>query len=296
MLTKVKELSGHTTIFDIPFVAAVAASIACRCRGLSLSIEELRPSVKTQIVSTETILQHHSKIYEDHAMMMELSSDIQNLKEWAILCRDVVSLGQMMSWLKIQRVLCVRLFIHDSSLLQLFAYICERTRLNGEPLHTALEELFNDQRTSGFFFLDGRPKNLGDCEKGVKRWSDPKGMLDNLELTKHIFSKRCKPTVAQQIFEGEGRMKNTMVKQLNGKLLEHYLNWELDPPDPIRLEAILISAASSIIGKDSTKSKSNGEVWFLLRKKVLFRPEMEKQLLSKFLDEYILSNLASVVF
>lgn len=154
-----------------------------------------------------------------------------------------------------------------------------------------MEDLFNDQRTSAFFFLNGRPKNLGDCEYGIKRWSDPQGMLDDLKLTQRIFNKRNKPTVAQQIFEGGGRMNKTMVEQLNGKLLEHHLDWELDSPDPLRLEAILISAASSITGNDLTISNSS-EIWFFVRYKVLFQPKMEKLLLSEFMNEYLLSDLA----
>jgi hypothetical protein len=294
MLTKMNDFSAHATVSDVPLVAAVAASLACRCQGLSLSIKELRSSVKTQILSTETMLRHHRNVYKDSSHISEILSHMEYVKEWATLCRDAVSFGQMMSWLKVQRVLCIRLFIHDSCILQLFAYICERIRLNGECLPTALEVLLNDQRTSGFLFLDGRPKRLEDCKTGIERWSDPGKMLDNISLTQHIFSKRSKPTVAQQIIDGGGRMTKAMIYQLNSKPLEDYLSWELDPPDPIRLEAILLSAACSIAEKSSIKSKPkfkcDGAVWFFVRTKVLYRPEMEKLLLSRFMDKYVLGD------
>jgi hypothetical protein len=67
MLTEVKTPFDHTQISDVAFVAAVAASIARRCQKLSLPIEELRESVKTQILSTETILQYQFMSYEDEA-------------------------------------------------------------------------------------------------------------------------------------------------------------------------------------------------------------------------------------
>ena len=288
MLTQVKNFFTSMTVFDVPFVAAVAASLACRCYGVSLSTEQLRSSVQTQILSTEIILQKHAKIYKDHGLIQEILLRIENVKKWATKCQDAISFGQMMSWLKIQYVLCVRLFIHDSSILQLFAYICERIRLNGKPLPAALEVLFDDQRVSGFLFLNERPKSLEECKRGVERWSDPKGMLDNLKLTQHIFSKRCKPTVAQQIFERGGGVTHAMVKQLNNKPLEDYLNWELEPPDPIRFEAILIRAAGNIIGKDLTKSKFLSETWSFLRNKVLYQPEVEEQLLWQFMKEYVM--------
>jgi hypothetical protein len=281
MLTKIKDLSGSKTICDIPFVAVVAASLAHRCRGLNISIEKLRSSVQTQILSTETILQHRAKICKDDNTIPEMLSRIKTVKKWATNCHDVVSFGHMMSWLKVQHVLCIRLFIHDSSLLQLFAYMCEGKRLRGEPLPTALEVLFDDQRISGFLFFDGRPKTLEDCNWGVQRWSDPNGMLKNLKLTQHIFSKRCKPTVAQRIFEGH-RMTHKMVKQLNGQSLEDCLNCELNPPDPFRLEAILISAVCSVSKKDLTKEKA----WFHLRTKVFQRPILETKLLSGFMEKY----------
>ena len=144
MLTRVKDPSGDKTIFDVPFVAVVAASLVCRVQGLSLSIEDLRSSVKTQILSTEPLLLRHVTIYKDVGTSQEILLHMEYVKEWASLCRDAVSFGQMMSWLKVQHIICIRYFTHDSSILQLFAYMCERIRLNGEPLPTALEVLLND--------------------------------------------------------------------------------------------------------------------------------------------------------
>ncbi|KAH3938543.1 hypothetical protein HBH98_246940 [Parastagonospora nodorum] len=93
--------------------------------------------------------------------------------------------------------------------------------------------------------------------------------------------------MTQQIIEMEGRMTISMVNQLKGKALEDHLSWELDLPDLIGLEAILIKAARSFKEKDSIESEPNGEVWVFVGRQVLYRPEMEKQLLSKFIDEYV---------
>ncbi|KAI1685649.1 hypothetical protein KJE20_03614 [Pyrenophora tritici-repentis] len=254
MLVKVKELHHSMIISEVPFIAAVAASLAARCSNLGLSTENLCSPVHMQIISTDVILARHAETYKDTTNTIhDILRDMKSIKTWAATCHDAISFGQIMSWLRIRHVLCVRLFVHDSSLLQLFAYICERTRINGKPLHPVLEGLFNDRRITGFLFLDGRPKNLGDCVRGIERWSDPKGMLDNLELTQDIFGARYKPTVAQQIFEGRGGATHAIIEQLNGRSLEEYLDWELEPPDPMRLEAILISTIRNDMGNDSIK-------------------------------------------
>ena len=282
MLSRIKEPSGPKTISNVPFVAVVAASLAHRCRELNPSIKELRSSVMTQILSTDTILQHHAQIYEGNKFLHDILSRMETVKERATTCQDAVSFGQMMSWLRVERVLCIRLYIFDSSLLQLFAFICEGMRLKGTTLPPALEDIFSDQRISDFLFLDGRPKTLDDCERGVEMWADPRGMLGRLKVTQHIFSKRCKPTVAQQILEGQGRMTG----HLNGKPLEERLNWELNPPDPVRLEGILISAVCGV----ANKKLDTAGTWSYLRTKVFVQPTLQKKLLSKFLVEYVRSG------
>ena len=113
-------------------------------------------------------------------------------------------------------------------------------------------------------------------------WADPRGMLGRLKVTQHIFSKRCKPTVAQQILEGQGRMTG----HLNGKPLEERLNWELNPPDPVRLERILISAVRGVAKKKLDAAGS----WSYLRRTVFVHPTLQKKLLSKFLVEYVRSG------
>jgi hypothetical protein len=295
--------AGSRTVFNVPFIAVVAASLARRCAQSSLFIEELRSSVETQIIlteaalrkrismekqiiSTETSWRKHAKKHKDDGKILDL---LMCIKKWATECRDAVSFGQIMSLLKVQYVRCMRLFIHDSSILQLFGYICERIRLNGESLPLTLEALLDDQRVSRFLFLDGRPKTLAECERGIERWSDPAGMLKNIQLTQDIFHSRSEPTLTQRILDEKGRVTHDMVRQLNGKPLEDYLSWEFAFPDPIRLEATVISAVSTVAGKIFTGSRSSEQAYLYLRNTVLYNRDLEEQLLSNFMKQYEVS-------
>ncbi|KAH8695859.1 hypothetical protein GQ44DRAFT_694804 [Phaeosphaeriaceae sp. PMI808] len=291
MLLEVKELPQVTTVFNVPFAAIVAASLATRVDRQKLSTQELHKCVMMQIASTETILQKHMNIYKGNAIIQEISSLMKDAQKWATKCHDAISFGQIMTCVKIQHVLSIRLFIYDSSILQLFAYICERVRLSRGPLPKSLEVLFGDRRITGFLFLDNRPEKLEDCRRGVEKWSDPEAMLSNLKLTQHIFSKRCIPTLAQQIFDGKGRVTHNMVEQFKKthEQLEDCLNWELELPDLIRLEAIVASATSIITKKGLTTSQSTPVSWFQLRHEVLYSSKLEEKLLSEVIKEWEIS-------
>lgn len=265
----------------------VATSLArrCeeRCKEVGLTMDELRIFVKTQILSTEAFLRKHAEIYKTGNNFQPVLSLMESFKKWADMCEDAVSFGQIMSWVKTQHVLCVRLFIHDSSILQLFAYICEHIRIKGKPLPSNLEAMFNDQRVSPFLYLDGRPKTLGDCQRGIERWSDPEGMLSNLKITQHIFEKRNIPTLTSDLIENKGRVTHKMARRLNNRSLSDYLDWELEPPNPTSLETTVFKAVTGIMEKHTknTKSKSTYDIWHYLRYHILYKPEREKLLLSE---------------
>ena len=283
ILTKVKSFPNPATIFDFPFMAIVAASLALRCDRLSSSLEGLRSAVTTQIESTGKILRQHARIYKNHTEML---TRIESVRTWASNCCDAISFGQMMCWLKVQHVLCMRLHIHDSSVLQLFGYMCERVRLSGEPLPTALDNLFNDRRINRLLFLDKRPCTLDECERGIKRWSDPAGMLENLKLTQHIFRARCKPTLTERIFEGQGRVTHDMTKELKDESLENRLDWELALPDLFRLEGTVITAVGIVNERQTADSVSTAEAWSQLRHKLLYQPEMQRKLIAEVMKQY----------
>jgi hypothetical protein len=278
-----------TTVFNVPFVAAVAATLAHRCCETSPCIEEIRSSVKKQISSSTIILQKHEKTYRDQPLIQEISTRMEIIKDWAPKCNDVVSFGHMMSWIKVQHVLCVRLYIYDSTILQLFAYTCERIRINGNKLPPTLDEPFNDQRVSPFLFINGRPTTLVECKTGVERWSDPAGMLENLKLTQHIFKARYKPTLTQSIIESKGYVTRDMVERLGNRPLEDTLNWELECPDLDHLEGAVISAARIVVEGNSANAGSHAEVWRHLRFHVLYNLKEEMKFFSRFKKAYTYS-------
>lgn len=110
---------------------------------------------------------------------------------------------------------------------------------------------------------------------GIQRWSDPAGIWSNLDLTRHIFRSRSKPTIAQQITGKDGGLTCEMTKQLNDKTREEYLRWELDIPDLIRLEAILIGAVSRTTKRHSIEASE--QAWLYLRRMIVDRPKKGKK-------------------
>lgn len=267
------------SLSEVPFITVIAASFLDRSRKVGLNLVDLRTSVRTRIFATETLLQ---KLASFSSGFDESLSLIQDFKAWAELCCDAVSFGHMMSYLEVQLVLGIRLWFHESAALQLFAYMCECVRLRGRSLPAALERLFDDPRVSPFLWLDGRPKTVRECDRGIKCWSDPgvlwkgAGALTPYAVS-HIYKARNKPTLTQQILESKGRVTHQMVRQLKKRTLEEYLEWELGLPDPLHLEASLASAASSLAKGDLTSSV--GEYWSYLRFTVLSNPKLEEQLL-----------------
>ncbi|PVH91147.1 hypothetical protein DM02DRAFT_664303 [Periconia macrospinosa] len=163
MLIEGMECALANTLLNTPLVSALAASVATRCLELGFPLDELRASVRKQIASTKTVLRRLPGAYENASIIRNVWLRMETVEVWAAACQDAVSFGQMTSWLQIQHILATRLFVYENSLLQLFAYPCERVRLNGTPLPSVLDELFNDRRLSPFLFLDSRPKTLDDC-------------------------------------------------------------------------------------------------------------------------------------
>jgi hypothetical protein len=103
--------------------------------------------------------------------------------------------------------------IFDSAILQLVAYIGERERLHGKHLPVNLEALFEDDRFCPLLFRGGRQNNLEDCETGIKMWSDPQWILEDLPLTQHMIGAKCKSTIAEGIILTKGSVTQNMVKR-----------------------------------------------------------------------------------
>jgi hypothetical protein len=250
------------------FTASIAASFSQKCDNVTLSVdlEGLRTSVRTRITTTKEMYEEQVKIYPDHEGLREKLSLIEKMEGWATKCEDVVSFGGMMSWVEIHLVVVIRLFIFDSAVLQLFAYVCECVRLGGEALPDTLEALLSDERVSPLLFLYERPKNLRECEEGVEKWSDPDAMLKNLGRTQRRFRARCKPIIAEHIFVKKGRVTQEMVKRLKKQSLEQYLDSELSLFDPVHLQNTVISVAKTLTMEWAI---SISDAWVYLRYIVL---------------------------
>lgn len=267
----------------VTFSAAIAVSFVRRCNELQLDLEKLRISAIKRIFDTNNLIQELIRRFgTSSGNFMEALTLIPMFENWASRCDDVVSFGEMTSWLEVQLVLGMRYYIHESAGFQLFAYICERVRIagreiGGRELPATLEVLFNDPRVHPFLFMDGRPKTLPDCDKGTKGWCDPKSVRP---VTPKLYRARNRPLLTQQIILNEGAVPNAMVSQLGKATLEQYLERELAFTDMnvVRLDEIAIAATSDIVG-----APVNGiNHWYYLHRKVLDRPEEEEDLLKAF--------------
>lgn len=270
------------TVFNFPFVAVVASSLANRYNKLSPPIEAFRESVKTELDSLGEILRQHTGLF-DTSELNHILSKIECLKNWTGACSDALSFGQLTSWIKVQLVHCNQIFTHESTLLQLFTYICERVRLKGQPLPHVLEQIFDDLRVSPFLFVNGRPKTLKDCAEAVQKWVDPQGISRNPKVTKRIFEHRSKQTLTEMIWNQKGRVTQKVTERLNGKSLENYLDWELKPPDMIGLEITLINAARRVL--EISNTTCTADIFNRLRFKIFEDSELEKKLVEAFVKE-----------
>jgi hypothetical protein len=267
------------------FTTSIAASFSQKCDDVTLivDLEGLRTSVRTRITTTKDMYEEQVKIYPNHEGLKETLLLIEKMEEWATKCKDVVSFGEMMSWIEIHLVIVIRLFIFDSAVLQLFAYVCERVRLGGEALPDTLDALLSDERIGPLLFLDERPKNLRDCEEGIEKWSDPDAMLKNLGRTQRRFRARCKPIIAEQIFDKKGRVTQEMVKRLKKQSFEQYLDSELNLFDPVHLQNTVISVVKSLT---MDWAISITDVWVYLRYIVLNNSGRETELLEEFKNQW----------
>ncbi len=187
----------------------------------------------------------------------------------------------MMSLLELQIVHGERYYIFENAALQHFAYVCESGRMGGITLPPELEALFNDPRVAPFLFMDGRPKTLYGCRKGIEKWSDPGSVRS---LTSHVFKVRDKRTLTEQIGELEGSVTHEMIQLLGGKTLEQYLDWEFDFPDPVRLEDSLIKAARSVAKNDSIDYES---LWPYLKYNKPNKLNQQNNLLATFMKQWV---------
>lgn len=263
------------------FIGFKAASFVHQCKALGLNLNELRNSVETRISECETLLKMLDSVGSGN--YKEQLSSIKRIKDWAKLCGDAVSFGQMMSWLEVQVAIGMRYFIHDSAPLQLFAYICERVRIRGTELPKSLNELFDNMTIYDFLWYNKRPKTSEDCDLGIRKWCDLSSVN---RVTKHIFHARNHPTLTQEIFEKRGGVTSDMVKwlQKKGVTLEKQLKSELDVPDLLRFAASVLKAAKSLTGKDW--AASDLKYWHYLRYTVLNTVELEKKLFDAFKKEW----------
>ncbi len=281
------------TVSMVPFNTIIAATFVHRCNKVGLDLKKLRKSVMMRISETEPLLKKWASFdLEAFDSFKDILSLLQIMKAWTKLCCDAVSLGHIMSLVEVQRVLGIRYFINESAALQLFAYICERVRIkSGKTLPTTLEDLFNNPRVTPFLFRGGRPKTLFNCDEGITNWSDPLPSKTNIsarftrtDLAEHIYKVRNKDTMAQQIFDGKGRVTSAMVEQLKRVPLERYLERELKLPNPIHLEASVVRAASSLSGEVFTASDQR--CWVYMRATVAYNPKLEKQFMEAFMNEW----------
>jgi hypothetical protein len=281
-------------LFTVPFVAIVAASLYKRCADMNLPITAFRTSVQTQLISVQNTMQKYSNMFAEEPLN-EFLVLLTRLQAWASECSDAVGLGHILSLVQVQIVLCNQIFIHESSLLQCFAYICERLRFNHTVLPDVLETLFEDKRICPFLFLHGRPQALDDCRKGTERWCDPEGMLGNLKVTTRIFFGRGTPLLTEKIIANDGRVTRAMEKRLDNKTLDEYLTWELHQHNPFDWEVIVIAAVRKMIDTDSDKDIPISKIWLYLRYKVFEVPALETQVLSNFIEAYDRSALRIIL-
>lgn len=276
------------------FSAVVAASFIDRCKELSLDPIKLRASVTRRISDLTKLLK---------TLCHRCSSDENNFQQYLSLMpkfqtcanrsTNAVNFGVMVNWLEALLIHSRRFFIHESAVLQLFAYICESAKLRGRELPAALEALFDDSRVAPFLFLNGRPKTVDAISQGIERWSDP-GPVSSANI--RIFDGRDRPTLTKQITVGTGAVTRDMVQRLGEKTLEEYLEWERGLIDPIPLEDSVISAANSFIKKNSVIRDASSELeakmdmndayadsWLYLRLRVL----KDEKIQNKFLDAFI---------
>ncbi len=260
--------------------AAIAAFFVFKCDELNLDLDKLRTFVKTRISEAAKLFRKCKSHYSNAAAMGggfdEGLSITSKFQIWAKQCGDITSFGEMMSWLEPQIIHGKRCFIFENAALQHFAYIYGRRNLPPE-----LEALFNDSRVAPFLFMNGRPKTLNDCLKGIKNWSDPRSVRP---VTTHVFKVRDTRTLTENIGELKGAVTQEMVKLLGDKTLEQYLDWELDFPDPVHFEDSLIKAVGFV-----TKNGSINYItlWNYLENNVSNNLNLQKKLLDTFMKQWV---------
>ncbi len=250
---------------------------------MNLDLDKLRTSVNTRISEAAKLFKKSKSHFSNAAAVGggfdEGLSITSKFQIWAEQCGDVASFGEMMSWLEPQMVHGKRYYIFENAALQHFAYVCESGRICGNTLPPELEALFNDPRVAPFLFMDGRPKTSDGCRMGIKDWSDPRSVRP---LTSHVFKVRDTRTLTERIGELKGSVTHDMIQLLSDKTLEQYLDWELDFPDPVRLEGSLIKAARSVAKNDSINYKS---LWDYLKNKL--NKNQQKNLLDTFMKRWV---------
>lgn len=266
------------------FSAVIAGSYINRCNELSLDPIKLRASVTRRISELKkllkTLLHRCSSDENNFQQGLSLMSKFQTCAHRST---NAVSFGVMVNWLEGLLIHSRRFFLNESAVLQLFAYICESAKLRGRELPAALEAIFDDSRVAPFLFLDGRPKTVDAIRQGIERWSDPGS--DSCSANNRIFAGRDEPTLTKQIMMNKGAVTRDMVQRLGKKTLEEYLEWERGLIDPIPLEDSVISAANSVIKKNSLTRDDSSELahsWFYLRSEVLKDEKLQNELLDAF--------------
>ena len=120
-------------------------------------------------------------------------SSIKQYQTWLETVRHPLSFGAIACYLGAQRIEVVRHLVYEDTLLETFAYSCERLGSNGKSPAAEVEPLLESRAVASFFWRDDRPTIVKACDEATLQWClplstlvDPIAQISGLKLTDPI--------------------------------------------------------------------------------------------------------------
>ncbi|PCD21884.1 hypothetical protein AU210_015687 [Fusarium oxysporum f. sp. radicis-cucumerinum] len=190
---------------------------------------------------------------------------IDKAKIWARDYADLISLGQIHSWARIQWFHWhVRIVASNTVPLQAFLYLCEKQRLeipgstNDEYEHL-LGGLMTDSRIAPLLLRGGRPTTVSECVQALQNWcvmvEDSDATVSSVDFEERLIKRRELVTKSIQgrisdllgirIAECQYGLPHDIRARVSARegnddeALQRYLVWETSAPNCLKLEHAL---------------------------------------------------------
>ncbi|KAG4269117.1 hypothetical protein FPRO04_12240 [Fusarium proliferatum] len=274
------EMLNPTSVAQVPLIVLVGvyfcALVAKDCQTHGTSGEVNRELLTAERNALCTLLDESQAILPRMIAEQSLTDQqadesrqmIDKAKIWACDYADLISLGQIHSWARMQWFHWhVRIVASNAAPLQAFLYLCEKQRLEipggtDDEYEHLLGGLMTDSRIAPLLLRGRRPTTVSECVQAQQNWcvmvEDSDVTVSSIDFEERLIKRRELVTKSIQ-----GRISNLLGVRIaecqygltrdirarvsaregnEDEALQRYLIWETSAPNCLKLEHALSNA------------------------------------------------------